>query len=120
MNRTDSFVLIRKVKRDPQEGQDTPIQGLHLSALLPGPRPVPWESSFTVSVPKNYLQIITTPLSSTFCVVKPADGMLIASARTGLSYSNFPYSNMAIQVERSYPAIVAKQEEFCCGPRQGN
>jgi len=28
--------------------------------------------------------------------------------------------NIAHRMERSRMAIVAKQEEFCCGPRQGN
>jgi len=120
MNQEANFALIRNVKRDRQEGHGTPIQGVYSWALLPCLRSSPWGAPFTVSVPGNDPQASTTLLSSTFCAVKPADGMLITSACTGLSSCNFPSSNITIQIERSYLAIVAKQEEFCCGPRQGN
>jgi hypothetical protein len=41
-------------------------------------------------------------------------------ASTDFHSGNLSFLKTAIQIERSCMAIVAKQEEFCCGPRQGN
>jgi hypothetical protein len=46
--------------------------------------------------------------------------MVTGLARVCGQSSNSEPFKMAIQTERSYMVVVAKQEEFCRGPRQGN
>ena len=99
MNGKSSFALTRKPKQGPQERQGTPIQGVDLLALMSGLRTVSREAAFNENefVPHNRLHAITSAGSS-----------------------NFSTFTVAIQIERSFPAIVAKETVFCCGPRQGN
>ena len=99
MNRKSSFALIRNPKQGPQERQGAPIQGVDLPALMSGLRTASREASFHENefVPHNRLHAITSAGSC-----------------------NFSSFTIAIQIERSFMAIVAKEAEFCCGPRQGN
>jgi hypothetical protein len=97
MNRKASFALIRHMKQGLQEGQGVPLQGVDLSALIAGSRSASWGASLNEFVPHNRLQAITSAGSC-----------------------NFSTFTVAIQIERSFPAVVAKEAEFCCGPRQGN
>ncbi|MGZ7090039.1 MAG: hypothetical protein ACXVKH_11260 [Candidatus Angelobacter sp.] len=72
-----------------------------------------------------YQQATTTPkaVTSKLTVLNAVASytmVVTGLARTHRRSGNLPSSNIAIQIERSYMAFVAKQEEFCCGPRQGN
>jgi len=51
--------------------------------------------------------------------ITPNYAMVTGSARARGRSRNFTPLKMAIQTERAY-MVVAKQEKFCCGPRQGN
>ena len=51
--------------------------------------------------------------------ITPNYAMVTGSARACGRSRNFTPLKMAIQTERAY-MVVAKQEKFCCGPRQGN
>ena len=75
------------------------MQGADLSVLTSGPRSASRGASFNENefVSHNRLQAITSAGSC-----------------------NFPTFTIAIQIERSFLAIVAKEAEFYCGPRQGN
>jgi hypothetical protein len=81
-------------------------------------------TSFTASGAQPYQQKTPKPQAarSTFTPVNAADNHArdTGPARTHGRFRNFPYSNIATRIKRSHMAIVAKQEEFCCGPRQGN
>jgi hypothetical protein len=112
-----SHRLIRKVRRDRQEGQDYPDQCLYLpvelSSICPAhTSPVHAERSYQRQSRPSAARISAFAVGNTEMV-----GVL---TRTDHHSCNIPFSNIAIQSQRSFMAIVAKQEEFCCGPRQGN
>jgi hypothetical protein len=51
--------------------------------------------------------------------ITPNYAMVMGSARARGRSKNFTPLKMAIQTEQAY-MVVANQEKFCCGPRQGN
>ena len=97
MNRKSSFALTRNLKQGPQERQGSPIQGVDLLPLMSGLSSASRGALFNEFVPHNRLQAITSAGSC-----------------------NFSTFTVAIQIERSFLAIVAKETQFYCGPRQGN
>jgi hypothetical protein len=97
MNRKSSFALTRNLKQGLQERQGAPIQGVDLLPLMSGSSSASRGALFNEFVPHNHLQ-----------------------ATTSAGSCNFSTFTVAIQIERSFLAIVAKEAEFCCGPRQGN
>ena len=103
--------LIRKARRDPQEDRDCPIHCLH-RAIAPGFDF--WALKSTQAERSYQLQLTISDSEST--------RMMEGLARTGVHSSRLPFSSSTIanQIERPYLSLVAKQEEFCCGPRQGN
>jgi hypothetical protein len=109
--------LIRNVRRDRQEGRDCPVHRFYpaiASSLISGAHEsTPTERSYQMQVSAS---------EATFAFDGASAAMMADLARTGFHSSSLPFSfsNMAIQIKRLFPALVAKQEQFCCGPRQGN
>jgi hypothetical protein len=102
--------LIRKVRRDRQERQD-PVHGPYFPVAL---RSIFRAHTFPKPADRSYqLQV---PTSAGTSAVRIASTEMLAD----FYFSNLSFFKIAIQIERSCMAIVAKQEEFCCGPRQGN
>ena len=108
---------IRKVNRDRQESQDHPVHRMSLPGELGVIRQV---HTFPVRAERSYNRQSCPSAAEVFVYAAANTEMATGLARTEYHSCNFPFSNIAIQIERLYPAIVAKQEEFCCGPRQGN
>lgn len=108
--------VIRNARRDPQEGRDCPIHRPY-AAIAPGLTPRAQQA--TLATPRYQLQLSIS--ESPFAFDGAIAEMMADSVGTRHS-SSLPVSffNIAIQIERSYLSLVAKQEEFCCGPRQGN
>jgi len=108
--------LIRNVRRDRQEGQGYPVHPFYLPVTLSlisrAPAvPKPVDRNHQLQIPKS-AGTSAVPLVSTETSAELAS--------TDFHFSNLSFLKTAIQTERSCMAIVAKQEEFCCGPRQGN
>jgi hypothetical protein len=51
--------------------------------------------------------------------ITPNYAMVMGSARARGRFRNFTPLKTVIQTEQAY-MVVANQEKFCCGPRQGN
>jgi len=108
--------LIRNVRRVRQEGQGHPVQGFYLPVAL---SLISRTLAFTEPANRNHqLQIPKSAGTSAVPLVSTETSAELAS--TDFHSSNLSFLRTAIQIERSCMAIVAKQEEFCCGPRQGN
>ena len=88
MNRKSSFALTRNLKQGLQERQGAPIQGVDLLPLMSGSSSALRGALFNEFVPHNHLQ-----------------------ATTSAGSCNFSTFTVAIQIERSFMAIVAKEEE---------
>jgi hypothetical protein len=108
--------VIRNVRRNRQEGQGYPAHRTYLPiALSLSSR----AQAFTGPVDRNHqLQVTKSAGISAVPLVNTETFAELAS--TNFHSSNLLFFKTAIQIERSCMAIVAKQEEFCCGPRQGN
>lgn len=94
-------------------GEIRPLERLHarvspLMALSSSS----WPGMFTEPDPQ-----VTTFTSA---VTNATANYAMGPQRTHHRSCNFPSSNIATRIKRSYTAIGAKKNEFCCGPRQGN
>jgi len=108
--------LIRNARRDPQEGRDCPIHRLY-----PAIAPVLIFRAHKSTPAEPGYQLQVSASEATFACDGARTEMMAGLARTTHSGSlPFSFSNIAVEIMRSRMAIVAKQEEFCCGPRQGN
>jgi hypothetical protein len=88
---------------------------------LPGElRSICLARTFPLRAGRNYQPQRRTFTSKTSALAVANTELAAGLARTDHHTCNFPFSNIAIEIGRLCPAIVAKQEEFCCGPRQGN
>ena len=117
MTQEASDTSIRKVSWNLQESQDHPVHRMSPPGELSFIRQT---HTFPVRAEQSYQR--QSRLSAAETSELPATNIDIAAGLTPTDHytCNFPFSNIAIQIERSYLSVVAKQEEFCCGPRQGN
>jgi hypothetical protein len=117
MAHRDSCTLIRKARRHGQEGRDYPVHRLYFAVAS---NSISSARMSMVPAEQSYQQQIRRS-AATFACDGARTGMMAGLARTTHSNSlPFSFSNIAVEIMRSRMAIVAKQEEFCCGPRQGN
>jgi hypothetical protein len=108
--------LIRKAKRDRQEGHGHPVDGPYLPVAL---NSISRAHAFPESADRgDQLQVPNSV--GTSAVHSANTEMFTEFASTDFHSSNISFFKIEIQIERSCMAIVAKQKEFCCGPRQGN
>lgn len=108
--------LIRSAKRERREGRDCPVHGFY-PAIAAGLT----SRAQKLSAQQSYQPPVSA--SAAICAFDRASTEMMADfACTGFHSSSLPvsFSNIAIQIKRSYLSVVTKQEEFCCGPRQGN
>lgn len=108
---------IRKVGKDRQESQGYPVRRMSLQGELSS---ICRAQTFPVRAEQSYQRQSRPSAAKTSTFAETNTEMAAGVARTDHHSCNFPFSNIAIQSERWCMAIVAKQEEFCCGPRQGN
>jgi hypothetical protein len=117
MAHRDSCTLIRKARRHGQEGRDYPVHRLYFAVAS---NSISSARMSMVPAEQSYQQQIRRS-AATFAF-DAASTEMAGPTRTGFHSSHLPssFSNIAVEIMRSRMAIVAKQEEFCCGPRQGN
>jgi hypothetical protein len=115
MTQEASDTSIRKVSWNLQESQDHPVHRMFLPGELSFIRQT---HTFPVRAEQSYQR--QSRLSAAKTSELPATNIDIAAGLTPTDHYTCNFSNIAIQIERSYLSVVAKQEEFCCGPRQGN
>jgi hypothetical protein len=113
-----SHRLIRKVRRDRQEGQDYPVHLLHLAV---GSNSISRAHTSPAPAGRSHQQQVS-PSAATFAFDVASSEMAAGLTRTDFHSCKLPFSfsNIAVESKRWCMAIVAKQEEYCCGPRQGN
>src|ERR1051326_7072826 len=108
--------VIRNGSRDPQEGRDCP---LHRPDAATAPGLISRAHQSTSAVPGCQLQpsISESPFAFGGAIAEMMANPAGTRHSSNLSVSFF---NIANQIEWSFLSLVAKQEEFWCGPRQGN
>jgi len=107
--------LIRDVRREWQEGQHHPAYGAYLPLALSS---IPRAHPLRERADRSYQLQVHTSRDTSY--VDSVSTETLVDSSTDFHSSNLSFFHIAIQIKRSCMAIVANQEEFCCGPRQGN